>query len=88
MARRALTESFPQQAVCWRSLFKFTFLRLPTAEGFGGDEKVMGTVHIAIGDNVSFGGQVHVSSHLDGLLKKPTLEIDGHIIMRDGQLLA
>jgi leucyl aminopeptidase (aminopeptidase T) len=51
------------------------------------DEKVMGTVHIAIGDNVSFGGKVHVPSHLDGLLKQPTLQIDGQVIMRDGQLL-
>lgn len=50
------------------------------------DEKVMGTVHMAIGDNKSMGGVVSVQSHLDGILLKPTLEIDGQIIMKDGVL--
>ncbi len=50
------------------------------------DEKVMGTVHMAIGDNKSMGGNVSVQSHLDGILIKPTLEIDGQIIMKDGVL--
>jgi leucyl aminopeptidase (aminopeptidase T) len=50
------------------------------------DEKVMGTVHMAIGDNKSMGGQVSVQSHLDGILLKPTLEIDGQVIMKDGVL--
>jgi len=50
------------------------------------DEKVMGTVHMAIGDNKSMGGVVSVPSHLDGILSKPTLEIDGKIIMKDGVL--
>ena len=30
------------------------------------DEKVVGTVHIALGDNSTFGGTVEVASHLDG----------------------
>ena len=30
------------------------------------DEKVMGTMHIAFGDNKSMGGTVRVASHLDG----------------------
>ena len=50
------------------------------------DEKVMGTVHMAIGDNKSMGGNVSVQSHLDGILLKPTLEIDGQVIMKDGML--
>jgi len=32
------------------------------------DEKVMGTVHIAVGDNSSFGGKIEVNSHLDGII--------------------
>ncbi|MGE5401977.1 MAG: aminopeptidase [Ignavibacteriales bacterium] len=51
------------------------------------DEKVMGTIHIALGDNKSMGGNVHVSSHLDGLVKKPTVYFDGKIIMKNGVLL-
>jgi leucyl aminopeptidase (aminopeptidase T) len=50
------------------------------------DEKVLGTVHMAIGDNKSMGGEVSVQSHLDGILLKPTLEIDGEVIMKDGVL--
>jgi leucyl aminopeptidase (aminopeptidase T) len=51
------------------------------------DEKVMGTVHIAIGDNASMGGKISVASHLDAILLQPTLAIDGRIIMKKGRLL-
>jgi leucyl aminopeptidase (aminopeptidase T) len=50
------------------------------------DEKVLGTVHMAIGDNKSMGGNVSVPSHLDGILSKPTLQVDGKIIMEEGKL--
>lgn len=50
------------------------------------DEKVMGTVHMALGDNKSMGGNVSVQSHLDGILLKPTLRIDETVIMQDGVL--
>jgi len=49
------------------------------------DEKVMGTIHIAFGDNKSMGGVVSVPSHLDGLIKNPTVEVDGVVIMKDGK---
>lgn len=51
------------------------------------DEKVMGTVHVALGDNSSFGGNVKVQSHLDGILLKPTLFVDDLCVIRDGELL-
>jgi leucyl aminopeptidase (aminopeptidase T) len=51
------------------------------------DEKVMGTVHIALGDNVSMGGKVSVASHLDLIIKSPTLTVDGKVIIKDGKLL-
>lgn len=51
------------------------------------DEKATGTVHIGLGDNKSMGGTVSVPSHLDGILKDPTLEIDGELIMKDGKIL-
>jgi leucyl aminopeptidase (aminopeptidase T) len=50
------------------------------------DEKVMGTVHMALGDNKSMGGNVSVQSHLDGILLKPTVWIDDKVIMKDGTL--
>jgi aminopeptidase len=51
------------------------------------DEKVMGTIHIAFGDNKSMGGSVRVASHLDGLVKRPTVWFDGTKVMEDGRLL-
>ena len=51
------------------------------------DEKVLGTVHIALGDNKSMGGKVNVPIHVDGVIKKPTVYFDGKIIMKDGKLL-
>jgi len=51
------------------------------------DEKVMGTVHIALGDNASMGGRVRVPLHLDGVLLRPTLSIDGAKVVEDGVLL-
>lgn len=51
------------------------------------DEKVMGTIHIAFGDNKSMGGSVRVASHLDGLVKYPDVWFDDIMIMKDGKFL-
>jgi len=51
------------------------------------DEKVMGTIHIAFGDNKSMGGSVRVASHLDGLITQPTVWFDDRIVMEKGTLL-
>jgi aminopeptidase len=51
------------------------------------DEKVMGTIHIAFGDNKSMGGTVRVASHLDGLVKQPTVWFDDRKIMDDGRFV-
>lgn len=51
------------------------------------DEKVMGTVHIALGNNVSMGGKVNVPIHLDGVIKEPTVYMDGIEIMKGGKLV-
>ncbi len=49
------------------------------------DEKVLGTVHIALGDNSTFGGTVQADSHLDGIITNPTLIIDGLVVIKDGE---
>jgi leucyl aminopeptidase (aminopeptidase T) len=49
------------------------------------DEKVMGTIHIAFGDNMSMGGSVRVASHLDGLVKSPSVWFDDVMIMDRGR---
>jgi aminopeptidase len=51
------------------------------------DEKVMGTIHIAFGDNKSMGGSVAVASHLDGLVKFPSVWFDEQQVMKDGNFL-
>ena len=51
------------------------------------DEKVLGTVHIAIGDNSTFGGVVKTPLHIDGIIKTPTLAIDGQMIIKNGKHL-
>jgi leucyl aminopeptidase (aminopeptidase T) len=48
------------------------------------DEKILGTVHVAFGNNVSMGGSVDVAFHVDGILLRPTLWLDGEAVLRDG----
>ncbi len=38
-------------------------------------EKILGTVHIAVGDNSSFGGKVSVPFHQDFIFFNPTMEV-------------
>lgn len=51
------------------------------------DEKVMGTAHIALGNNVSMGGSINVPLHMDGIIKKPNLWLDNKLIIDNGNLL-
>jgi aminopeptidase len=51
------------------------------------DEKISGTCHIAFGASAGIGGTVQVPVHLDCIVMKPTLELDGEAIVRDGELL-
>jgi leucyl aminopeptidase (aminopeptidase T) len=51
------------------------------------DEKVLGTVHVAFGDNSTFGGKVSCGIHLDGIIKNPTLKINDKTILEKGKLV-
>ncbi len=48
------------------------------------DEKVLGTVHIAIGNNKSYGGKNDIQFHQDGIIIKPTMIVDGKVVIKDG----
>lgn len=50
------------------------------------DEGAFGTVHIGIGTSSNIGGVVKASAHFDLVMCKPTLEIDGKQILKDGDL--
>lgn len=51
------------------------------------DEKILGTIHVAFGDNHTFGGTNRVSSHQDGIVMEPTLTIDGKVFVDAGRLV-
>ena len=44
------------------------------------DEKAGGTVHIAVGDDASIGGDTDAPIHSDGVLREPTVYVDGEEI--------
>ena len=51
------------------------------------DEKVMGTVHIAFGNNKSMGGSNDVNIHIDCIIKSPSFSADGKPIMEIGKFV-
>jgi aminopeptidase len=51
------------------------------------DEKILGTCHVAFGASAAIGGTVQVPVHLDCVVMKPTVELDGEAIVREGELL-
>jgi len=51
------------------------------------DEKVMGTIHVAFGNNIGMGGTCDVGIHIDGVITNPTVMIDDIMLMKQGKLL-
>jgi len=58
-----------------------------SAESVLESEKIMGTVHIAIGDNAHIGGGVNADLHSDFVVSQPDLILDGEAIMKGGKLV-
>ncbi len=52
------------------------------------DEKALGTVHLAIGNNTQLGGNSEASIHIDFNLYNPTVKADDKLIMEQGHLIA
>jgi aminopeptidase len=52
------------------------------------DEKILGTAHVAFGASAAIGGTVQVPVHLDCVVLRPTVEIDGATIVQAGELAA
>jgi len=51
------------------------------------DGAMAGNVHIAVGRNNDIGGQTWSGVHHDGLINSPTVELDGDVVVRDGELV-
>lgn len=52
------------------------------------DEKILGTAHVAFGASAAIGGTVQVPVHLDCVVLRPCVEVDGSPIVQDGELVA
>jgi leucyl aminopeptidase (aminopeptidase T) len=51
------------------------------------DEKILGTAHVAFGASAAIGGTVQVPVHLDCVVTRPAVSIDGEPLVRAGELL-
>jgi leucyl aminopeptidase (aminopeptidase T) len=51
------------------------------------DEKLLGTAHVAFGASAAIGGTVQVPVHLDCLVLRPDLAVDGEPVIRGGTLV-
>lgn len=51
------------------------------------DGGMAGTIHIAIGRNNDMGGQTWSRVHADGLMDRPTVELDGEVVVKSGTLV-
>ena len=51
------------------------------------DKKRAGTVHFAVGDNESLGGTLKSDIHLDGVVRTPTVALDGLTVVEEGTLV-
>lgn len=53
----------------------------------GEDKKRIGTIHMSLGDDEGIGGALKSKLHLDGVMGRPTLVVDGETFIQDGKLL-
>lgn len=51
------------------------------------DEKVLGTIHVAFGNNTAFGGRNKARIHLDGVMRRPSVWLDDTPIIKRGRFL-
>ena len=51
------------------------------------DEKVYGTVHIAFGSNITFGGVIEAGVHIDCIILMPRLYLDDRLVVENGSII-
>ncbi|MBD3316506.1 MAG: aminopeptidase [Chitinivibrionales bacterium] len=88
--RRDLNRIFNAHGKAARNIAEFGIGTLDTARVSGNileDEKVKGTIHVAVGDNASMGGGVQVPIHLDGIVVSPSVWLDGALWMSEGVIV-
>lgn len=50
------------------------------------DEAVFGSAHIALGSNADFGGKLRTAVHIDNIILRATVKLDGELIFEDGKV--
>jgi leucyl aminopeptidase (aminopeptidase T) len=50
------------------------------------DHGAFGTVHIGIGTSANLGGTTKAAAHFDGMMYRPTLALDGDVLLEGGAL--
>ena len=51
---------------------------------FEEEKKGRGNVHIALGDNIFYGGDVHSPVHMDMVIYQPTVTLDDRLVVEGG----
>ena len=85
-----LQKAFAQHGDTARIIAELGIGTNPTARLQGNiitDEKVLGTIHVAVGRNDFLGGVNIATTHIDGVLGQPTLVIDGKVLIDNGKHL-
>jgi leucyl aminopeptidase (aminopeptidase T) len=49
-------------------------------------ESSRGSAHIALGNSIAYGGRVNAIAHLDCVMRDAVLELDGRVVMAEGNL--
>jgi leucyl aminopeptidase (aminopeptidase T) len=69
------------------SIAEFAFGTNPCGNMLLATEKAFGTCHFAVGQNTWLGGNNECSIHWDFLIEKPTVTIDGKLVLKNGKFL-
>ena len=51
------------------------------------DESAFHTFHVGMGRNIGLGGKQEAAGHFDIVTNDPTIEVDGTVIMKDGEIV-
>lgn len=54
---------------------------------FQEEKKARGNLHLALGDNLFYGGTVQCAVHIDMVMYRPTIQLDETVIVADGRLV-
>jgi leucyl aminopeptidase (aminopeptidase T) len=88
---RFLAELLAAQDDPWvYNVAQFAFGLNPDCRDFTGemlnDEGVNGTVHMGIGTSANLGGTVSAQTHFDAIIRRPTVWIDGEVVVEQGEV--